>query len=399
MKVPYRIGIELLDDNLKSLINASTKIFPILQTDLDGNLNPNNYEFGKLKNLTDNITYIYIWDGAWKVIGADDKSVDWTNDVKNKPSTFTPSTHNHVKSDITDFPTLSTVATSGSYVDLSSKPTIPTNTNQLTKTDVYTKTEVNASLSGKSDTTHNHDGRYNTVAENTSLLSGKSDTNHNHDGNYAVKSIETTVSGHTTLLGTHTSNIATNTSDILGISNNMANGDMHSNIGILNQLTQGLLDLWNNAVTHISDAVKHITGAERTLWNTVSGKAATSHTHVATAINLDATHRFTTDTEKTLWNTVSSKADATATTNSLANKVDISTFNGHTGNTTVHVLQTDKDGWNAKALQGEIGLTGAKGDTGSQGIQGIQGVQGTTTTVNLITITNTMPAQGCWIHD
>ena len=34
-------------------------------------------------------------------------------------------THTHTKSEITDFPTLATVATSGSYNDLSNKPTIP----------------------------------------------------------------------------------------------------------------------------------------------------------------------------------------------------------------------------------------------------------------------------------
>ena len=34
--------------------------------------------------------------------------------------------HTHTTSQITDFPTLSTVATSGSYNDLSNKPTIPT---------------------------------------------------------------------------------------------------------------------------------------------------------------------------------------------------------------------------------------------------------------------------------
>src|SRR5574344_2432048 len=37
----------------------------------------------------------------------------------------TPKAHTHAKSDITDFPTLATVATSGSYADLSNKPTIP----------------------------------------------------------------------------------------------------------------------------------------------------------------------------------------------------------------------------------------------------------------------------------
>src|SRR5574344_171844 len=50
--------------------------------------------------------------------------VSWNN-VSGKPSTFTPKTHTHAKSDITDFPTLATVATSGSYTDLSNKPTIP----------------------------------------------------------------------------------------------------------------------------------------------------------------------------------------------------------------------------------------------------------------------------------
>src|SRR5574344_1194078 len=51
--------------------------------------------------------------------------VSWNN-VSGKPSTFTPKTHTHAKSDITDFPTLATVATSGSYTDLANKPTIPT---------------------------------------------------------------------------------------------------------------------------------------------------------------------------------------------------------------------------------------------------------------------------------
>ncbi len=42
------------------------------------------------------------------------------------------SSHTHTKSQITDFPSLSTVATSGSYSDLSNKPTIPSKTSQLT---------------------------------------------------------------------------------------------------------------------------------------------------------------------------------------------------------------------------------------------------------------------------
>lgn len=51
--------------------------------------------------------------------------VTWT-DVTGKPSTFTPSSHTHTTSDITDFPELADVAISGSYSDLTDTPTIPT---------------------------------------------------------------------------------------------------------------------------------------------------------------------------------------------------------------------------------------------------------------------------------
>ena len=57
--------------------------------------------------------------------GGEADSVQWDN-VLNKPSTFTPSVHTHTKSEISDFPSLSSVATSGSYNDLTDTPTIPT---------------------------------------------------------------------------------------------------------------------------------------------------------------------------------------------------------------------------------------------------------------------------------
>ena len=46
--------------------------------------------------------------------------------VTHNSSEYAKSSHTHTKSDITDFPSLATVATSGSYNDLSNKPTIPT---------------------------------------------------------------------------------------------------------------------------------------------------------------------------------------------------------------------------------------------------------------------------------
>ena len=41
---------------------------------------------------------------------------------------------------------------------------------------------------------------------------------------------------------------------------------------------------WTNVTTHITDTVKHITSAERTLWNTVSNKADKSHNHTKSQI-------------------------------------------------------------------------------------------------------------------
>jgi hypothetical protein len=46
----------------------------------------------------------------------------------------------------------------------------------------------------------------------------------------------------------------------------------HSNLSILETITQALIDAWNSAVAHISDAIKHITSDERNLWNTVVNK-------------------------------------------------------------------------------------------------------------------------------
>lgn len=67
----------------------------------------------------------YYGEKGWQDIkGQDAPTVKW-NDIDDKPESFTPSSHTHTKSDITNFPTLAAVATSGSYNDLSNKPTIP----------------------------------------------------------------------------------------------------------------------------------------------------------------------------------------------------------------------------------------------------------------------------------
>lgn len=67
----------------------------------------------------------YYGEKGWQDInGQDAPTVKW-DDIEDRPETFAPSKHTHTKSNITDFPTLATVATSGSYNDLSNKPDIP----------------------------------------------------------------------------------------------------------------------------------------------------------------------------------------------------------------------------------------------------------------------------------
>lgn len=75
----------------------------------------------------------------------------------------------------------------------------------------------------------------------------------------------------------------------------------HGNKGVLDGITSALITAWNSAVTHISDAVKHITAAERTNWNDADSK---KHTHTNKAV-LDTL----TQALLTKWNGVDNKVD------------------------------------------------------------------------------------------
>ncbi len=102
----------------------------------------------------------YYGEKGWQDIkGQDAPTVKW-DDIGDKPESFTPSSHTHTKSDITDFPTLAAVATSGSYNDLSNKPTIPS---------AYTLPIASASALGgvKSATTGTTSGRDYNVQVNS----------------------------------------------------------------------------------------------------------------------------------------------------------------------------------------------------------------------------------------
>lgn len=63
--------------------------------------------------------------------------------TRNITITAIPESHTHTRAQITDFPSLATVATSGSYNDLLNKPTIPTQTSQLTNNSGFITTSSN----------------------------------------------------------------------------------------------------------------------------------------------------------------------------------------------------------------------------------------------------------------
>ena len=93
-----------------------------------------------------------------------------------KSSIYAEASHNHTKSQITDFPSLATVATSGSYNDLTNKPTIPEGATVDTElstssNNAIANSTVTTALNGKSDSGHTH-SNYLTSSD----ISGKIDT-------------------------------------------------------------------------------------------------------------------------------------------------------------------------------------------------------------------------------
>jgi hypothetical protein len=112
----------------------------------------------------------------------------------------------------------------------------------------------------------------------------------------------------------------------------------HSNKSILDIITQTLIDNWNAAFTHVSDAVRHITATERSNWNTAY---TNNHTHSNKSVldtitqalidtwNVAYTHisdsvKHITSTERTSWN---NKLDSTANAVSANKWATARTFN------------------------------------------------------------------------
>ena len=170
IQVLLPIGSEtaLIDEAIVgySLLDAQAEDVPAF--DEEGNYNKTVWQKGDI--ITSN-KLNKIEDALYEINAADSNFV--TNEeleteldgIDAKLANKANMAHNHMANNITG---LARVATSGSYNDLSNKPTIP-NTNNLA-----TKSE----LAGKADIIHNHDGVY---APTSHTHAGYAANNHNHD--------------------------------------------------------------------------------------------------------------------------------------------------------------------------------------------------------------------------
>ena len=104
---------QIHDDSKQDLLVSGQNIKTINHTSLLGSGNI-DIQGGS------NVDVVTSWEATLS-----DTKVPSEKLTKNSLDAKASSTHNHTKSDITDFPTLHTVATSGSYNDLLDKPNIP----------------------------------------------------------------------------------------------------------------------------------------------------------------------------------------------------------------------------------------------------------------------------------
>lgn len=244
-------------------------------------------------------------------------AVAWAN-VSGKPSTFTPSAHNH-------------------------------DDRYYTESEIDTKvTALQTSINGKANSTHTH--AIDDVTGLQTALDGKASSTHNHDTAYDKKGAADTALASAK---SYADEAATT------VKNDLLNGageayDTLKELGDLIDANVDAIDALETVAAGKADknhthTIANVTGLQSAL----DGKADSSHgTHVSystTAPVMDGTAAVGTAT------TVARSDHKHPTDTSRAAKTDL---DSHTGNTTVHITASERTTWNA-ALQASDITTGS----------------------------------------
>ena len=292
-----------------------------------------------------------------------------TNAVQNKAVTTalagkSDTGHTHTASDVTG---LATVATSGSYTDLSNKPTIPKvdATLSTTSTNAIQNKAVKTALDGKSDTGHTHtatevsgladvatSGSYSDLSDtptiDTALSATSTNAVQNKVINEAITNIETEISGKANATHTHTA------SEVSGLAT-VATSGKYSDLTGRPTIDTALNSTSTNAVQN-----KVIKAA-------LDGKSDSGHTHSYT----DLTDLPTIDSElnASSTNAIQNKVVATAISG-LESEISGKSDSGHTHSysdlTDKPIIDAELSSTSTNAVQNKAVTTAlaGKSDTG-----------------------------------
>jgi hypothetical protein len=307
--------MSLFDTELQNLINASAKIFPHPYTDITGNLNPDNHEYAIITTEGEHKNEIYKWNStssAWELIGADDRSIDWT-DVKNKPTEFNPTSHNHNDLYYTEAEINSLLS---GKADLSHTHSELHTHSNMSILDIVTYTgalqsidliEIENLQSNKADTIHTHteaditdlqnyalvghihDGRYYTESEINSMLSGKANI-------FTNRAVLDKITEQLVYESYDLSMLHDHEERLWNIENGYTEGHSHANLDALNLLVYSgalqsidLIEIENNATAISGKADIGHTHTEADITD-LKNYALASHNHDLTYAALSHTH-------------------------------------------------------------------------------------------------------------
>ena len=151
--------------------------------------------------------------------------------------------HTHITTDITDFPSLSTVATSGSYTDLSNKPSIPSSSSDLSDGSSLIKTSNTSGLI-------KNDGTIDTNSYSTTTH-----THGNLNNNGTITNADTSVN-YTYFVGLDSNNAMRKCSKLKA--DQIIDNTAHSNLGTSANATQKAIN------TAIDTALANVSGGFHT---------------------------------------------------------------------------------------------------------------------------------------